>query len=150
MPTFQGMPGPTGPTGPTGIAGPGGPQGAGMGPTGPSFYANGIVNFSNVSGNTITVGDADLYKIFVFNVSSNVTINLTKPNNSSAGGWWRFTNINSGGVSSWTSSTSGSGSPSTSDPGSLTLPKPSMSAGNIVTIVYTIDPTSSIQYYMMF
>lgn len=150
MTSYQGSPGPTGPTGPTGIAGPGGPQGPAQGPTGTSFYANGIVNISNVSGNTLMVGDADLYKIFVFDTPTTLVISLSKPNNSSAGGWWRFVNVNSSASPTWSSTTDTTGSPSTSGPGALSLPKPSMASGNIVTIVYAIDTTSSIQYYMMF
>jgi len=159
--SFQGPVGARGTTGPTGVTGQKGLQGPAQGPTGASFYGQGILSgFTGSSSNptNITLSPATSGTYYILNPGV-TTLNIT-PYFVSAGDsgyFWTFQNNTSGTSVGVTYNASGffSGTPTRSSPGTgfyyqgTYTDSFNLDYGSGVTLAFSYDAVNQIEYFVV-
>jgi hypothetical protein len=161
--SFQGPVGARGSTGPTGVTGQKGLQGPAQGPTGASFYGQGLLpGFTGSSSNptNITLSAATSGTHYIMNPGV-TTLNITPYSVnkvSDSGRFWTFQNNTSGtslGVTYTASSIFPAANPSSTSPGYQLYYQGSYTTsfnidyGSGVTLAFQYDSVNDIQYFVV-
>ena len=159
--SWQGPVGFNGPQGFPGCTGPNGLQGTPYGPPGTTFYKSGAIpvpsDFSGLSG---TLGPANSGYYFLFKLTSSPTIDFstyTPVPSTDSGVFWSFKNTSGSTLNvNIFPPTGATGLPSTSSTGAGVYYNGNPIATTLTvvdgagfTIVYSVDPVTSIQYFIV-